>query len=96
MFVASSEGGLFEYGSDEEIVANLLAVHGATGPGAVVVGSVTRDCEQVRRTLERGGMALRPRALDEFRALADGAGWELDAVLERPGTFNVRLRKRVS
>ena len=96
VFVASSEGGLFEYGSDEEIVANLLAVHGATGPGAVVVGSVTRDCEQVRRTLERGGMALRPRALDEFRALADGAGWELDAVLERPGTFNVRLRKRVS
>ncbi len=92
----SSEGGLFEYGSDEEIVANLKAIDAGTGPGTVVVGSVTRDCESVRRTLERGGMALRPRALEEFRGLADGAGWELDAVLERPGTFNVRLGKRPS
>ena len=90
------QGGRFEYGSDEEIVANLKAIDAGTGPGTVVVGSVTRDCESVQRTLERGGMALRPRTLEGFQALAAGAGWELDAVLERPGTFNVRLRKRPS
>jgi hypothetical protein len=56
----SSEGGLFEYGSDEEIVANLQAVHYSTGEGAIVVGSVTRDCESVRLSLAMGAMLERP------------------------------------
>lgn len=89
----SSEGGLFEYGSDEEIVANLQAVHYSTGEGAIVVGSVTRDCESVRLSLAMGAMALRPRALDDFLALAATAGWQPQAILERPTNFNLRLGK---
>jgi hypothetical protein len=90
----SAEGGLFEYGSDEEIVANLRAIYDGTGADSVVVGSVTRNCEQVRLSLAMGGATIRPRALDDFLALAASAGWQSEAVLERPTTFNVRLGKR--
>jgi hypothetical protein len=89
----SSEGGLFEYGSDEEIVANLRAIRDSAGEGSVVVGSVTRDCESVRRSLAMGGMAIRPRALEDFLALAETAGWKPEAILERPTNFNLRLGK---
>jgi hypothetical protein len=90
----SSEGGLFEYGSDDEIVANLQAIRDSTGESAIVVGSVTRDCESVRISLAMGSMAIRPRALNDFLALAATAGWRPEAVFERPTNFNLRLGKR--
>ena len=46
MIVASSEGGLFEYGSDDDIARNLASLH-AEGRGAkAVVGSVTSGDER--------------------------------------------------
>ena len=38
----SSEGGLFEYGSDGEIIENLRLFHAATAADAVMTGTVTR------------------------------------------------------
>jgi hypothetical protein len=90
----SSEGGLFEYGSDEEILANLAALRAGTAFDAIVVGSVTRDCEAVRSTQIRNCVATRPRTIEGFQSLADRAGWIVDQVIERLFSYNLRLLKR--
>jgi hypothetical protein len=92
VIAASSEGALFEYGSDAAIVANLEALRSA---GArLVAGSVTRDDETRRRMIAETQFRLIPRGLAGFAPLATRAGfaiakaepaWLSDQVLLRPG-----------
>jgi len=90
----SSEGGLFEYGSDEEIVANLQEAHRGTGRDAVVVGSVKRAGAVVRVSRIGERMAVKPRTREGFGELCERAGWRLERVMERPFSYHVRLVKR--
>lgn len=85
----SSEGGLFEYGSDDEIIANLLALRSGTPRDVFIVGSVTRDCEAMRANTRI--VASRPRTIDAFRALVERGGWKLNQVVKRPFSYHVRL-----
>ncbi|HEY1544496.1 MAG TPA: hypothetical protein VGG01_19025 [Xanthobacteraceae bacterium] len=90
---ASSEGALFEYGSDDAIIANLAALR-ADGAGArLVAGSVTRADEMRRRVIAQSRIRLFPRGLAGFAPLAARAGfavvrsenaWLSDQVLLRP------------
>jgi hypothetical protein len=89
----SSEGALFEYGSDTEIVTNLETLHAGTAADAIIVGSVTRDGEPMRASLAADRVATRPRTLEAFRSLAGQAGWRVQHVIERPFSYNVRLVK---
>jgi hypothetical protein len=89
----SSEGGLFEYGSDEEIVANLAALKEGTAGDAVVVGSVTRKGAVVRASRIGQRMAVKPRTIEEFRELGEKSGWRVERVIERPFSYHVRLVK---
>jgi hypothetical protein len=89
----SSEGGLFEYGSDDEIVSNLRALHGGTAGDAVVIGSVTRDGGPVRASVATNRFLTRPRTMEGFRRLAEAGGWKTQAAVERPFSFNLRLVK---
>jgi hypothetical protein len=87
----SSEGGLFDYGEDADVVANLRAVREAAPPDTPFVGSVTPD-DRVAAIVNAGSSAaLRPRSLAAFTALAARAGWRADAVVERPLSRDVRL-----
>jgi hypothetical protein len=92
--IGSSEGGLFEYGSDDAIVGNLKILHAATPADFVMVGSVTRNDAPTRLLIATGNAALVPRGLDEFRALAERGGWEIAHVVERFFSDQVALRKR--
>jgi hypothetical protein len=83
LVVCSSEGGLFEYGSDDEILSNLRTLRGSKSVYAVV-GSVTRADEATRLLHQTGGAAVRPRGLPVFTALAQKAGWNLARAIERP------------
>ena len=93
VIAASSEGALFEYGSDEAIVANLGALR-AGGRGArLVAGSVTRADQARRRMIANTRFKLVPRGLDGFAPLAARAGYTIvrtgaamlsDQVLLRP------------
>jgi hypothetical protein len=93
LIAASSEGALFEYGSDDAIVANLAALR-ADGAGArLVAGSVTRGDETRRRLIAETQFRLVPRGLTGFAPLATRAGfaiakaepaWLSDQVLLRP------------
>jgi hypothetical protein len=92
----SSEGGLFEYGTDAEIVSNLECVQREGPADAFVVGSVTRDGDATRAARMGVGAATRPRTLAQFRSLCDRAGWRLERVVERPFSYNVLLMRRDS
>ena len=94
VFAASSEGGLFEYGSDEEIVANLETLHAGTPADTLMAGTIGRPdgpALHLQRGLSRG--AARPRSFEAFSALARRGGWSVDKVVERPFSHNFRLKK---
>lgn len=71
---ASSEGGLFEYGSDDAIIANLRVLY----KGArFVAGSVTSGDAIRKRMIAMSGFQVIPRGLDGFQPLADQAGFAI-------------------
>jgi hypothetical protein len=88
--VACSEGGLFEYGSDQDIVQNLAYLH-EQAPDVAVVGSVTRGDELSRRIAARGGAAVRPRGLPVFARLIQGTGYQISRSIERTMSDQVVL-----
>ena len=91
--VGSSEGGLFEYGSDEEIAANLACLRDEAASDFVMAGSVTR-ADQTARQLRAGGRhAVRPRGLELFRTLAAQSGWRITRAIERPLSDQVLLER---
>jgi hypothetical protein len=59
----SSEGGLFEYGTDPEIEAVLTCLYEEAPPHFVMVGSVTRADAQTERMRQMSRAALHPRGL---------------------------------
>jgi hypothetical protein len=89
---ASSEGGLFEYGSDDAVVANLAALAHAGVP--IVAGSVTSASDVRRRMIAQTRFRLFPRGLEGFAPLAERGGY---AIAEsRPAVMSeqVLLRPR--
>ena len=97
VFAASAEGGLFDYGSDEEIVANLEILLAGTPADTLVVGTIGRPdgpALHLHRGVSRG--TARPRSLEVFGALARRGGWSVDKVIERPFSHNFRLKKTPS
>jgi hypothetical protein len=90
LVICSSEGGLFEYGSDEEIQSNLKVLR--ESPQVVsVVGSVTRADEPAQRLRQMGRAATRPRGLELFRRLIAETGWKVARAIERPFSDQVVL-----
>jgi hypothetical protein len=88
--ICSSEGGLFEYGADEQIVANLKMLRTYSCVVAVV-GSVTRADEPTYRLMQTGGAATHPRGLAVFRELVSKADWQISRAIERPFSDQVVL-----
>ena len=96
IFAASSEGALFEYGSDDNISGNLQALFDVTPADTVVAGSVTR-ADELGLSLNGRGLgsraALQFRGLEAFTALALRAGWKVAKSIDRPLSHNVLLKK---
>jgi hypothetical protein len=93
VIAASSEGALFEYGSDQAIVANLQALRAGGWGVRLVAGSVTCADEIRRRMIAESRFRLIPRGIEGFAPLAARAGfriaevepaWLSDQVLLRP------------
>jgi hypothetical protein len=91
ILAASSEGALFEYGSDQAIVGNLRALH-AHG-ARLVAGSVTRADETRRQMIAQTRFKLIARGIAGFTPLVTQAGFRIakaepallsDQVLLRP------------
>lgn len=90
----SSEGALFEYGTDQQIVENLRELRAATPAVLAIVGTVTRDSAATRASRASTRVTTIPRSIEVFRNLASEAGWLVDSAVERPFSYNVRLVPR--
>jgi hypothetical protein len=93
LLAASSEGALFEYGSDEEIVANLRMINLASPPDAIVAGTVTHADEiggPLNRTSEA---AISFRGINAFMTLALTAGWKFSKKIDRPLSHDILMKK---
>ncbi|HUI88518.1 MAG TPA: hypothetical protein VLX61_07300 [Anaerolineales bacterium] len=97
IIAASSEGALFEYGSDDEITGNLQALFEAAPADTVVAGSVTRG-DELGLQLNGHGLgsraALQMRGLEAFTALANRAGWQIAKSVDRPLSHDVLMKNR--
>ena len=88
--VCSSEGGLFEYGSDSAIVSNLEVLN--AGGVRCIAGSVTRSADQRRNLTGSERFKVIPRGLERFAQLATQAGMKI--VEARPGIFSDQVLMR--
>jgi hypothetical protein len=88
--ICSSEGGLFEYGSDAEIESNLNALR--TQQIVAIVGSVTRADEPTQQLRKASTPKTRPRGLEAFANLIRPTGWKIERVVERPFSDQVVLK----
>jgi hypothetical protein len=77
ILAASSEGALFEYGSDDAIVANLATLRYGGRGAKLVVGSVTSADALHRQTVASTRFKLVPRGLENFRPLAERGGFRI-------------------
>ncbi|MBZ6077055.1 hypothetical protein [Microvirga puerhi] len=92
VIAAMSEGGLFEYGSDEAIIANLKALR-ADGRGArCVIGSVTRTQQERARLTGASQFKIIPRGLEVFAPLAAQAGFRVGEIRQTAWSDQVELR----
>lgn len=91
LLAVSSEGGLFEYGSDRDILANLRAL-ATSDDSTYVVGSVTRDDEIIQTLKLTSTAATKPRGLPTFSALIAQAGWRVVRSIPRPLSDQVLLQ----
>jgi len=82
--LASSEGALFEYGSDEVILSNLRLLREA---GSVpVAGSVIRDDAAGQAMVERSPFTLYARGIAGIETLANATGYRVTRVTEGVAT----------
>jgi hypothetical protein len=98
VMAGSTEGGLFDYGSDEVIAANLKALHNSTPPDFVMVGSLVQDRETLDPRLRmapdfKNRPNIRFLGLDAFGRLGGQAGWVIETSVSTLVHHAVRLRK---
>ena len=91
---ASSEGALFEYGSDQAIVGNLQALVVCRPGVRLVAGSVTCADETRRRMIAQTRFKLVPRGIAGFAPLAEQAGFRIAKVEPALLSDQVLLRLR--
>jgi hypothetical protein len=92
IIAASSEGGLFEYGTDDAIVANLTALARAGVP--IVAGSVTSSSEERKQMIAQTRLRLFARGLEGFAPLAERSGYEIAESRTAVVSEQVLLRPR--
>ena len=84
--ICSSEGGLFEYCSDEVIFQNLKTIHENSASDIIIAGSLMHDIE----TIDRGAIAalkistsIKPRFLgiDGLKSIIEKNKWNLSSII---------------
>jgi hypothetical protein len=93
LVAASSEGGLFDYGQDRAVRANLKVLHDF-GPNDAVLGATISRPDGPGQAARQGTAAkLVLRTLEEMETLAAGPGWKVTATRRRPMNFVLGLEK---
>jgi len=91
--VGSSEGGLFEYGNDHDILANLEMLRRRTPSNFTFSASMTLDIPDTREVIRFTRLPRRSFNLDSISDLVGRAGWGIAKILEGPTTMCVCFQK---
>lgn len=97
--ICSSEGGLFEYGSDDLIIQNLKTIYDNSADDTIVTGTLLHDIE----TVDAGIIAalkisttIKPRflGLTGLKSIIENHNWKLGRIIEgNPRYLIFSLRK---
>ncbi|HPS00011.1 MAG TPA: hypothetical protein PLA90_00555 [Candidatus Sumerlaeota bacterium] len=93
--VGSSEGGLFEYGSDEEIGNNLRVIGKIVPEDFHMVATVLDDNLVTRSIQQSTHLAIRCLKRDHFEQMAEQAGWQIQRRLEGPTAHCLSLSRAI-
>jgi hypothetical protein len=87
----SSEGALFEYGTDRAIIANLAALR-VSGKAGLIAGSVTSADKVRKRMIANSRFKLYPRGAGGLSPLAARGGFTIVKIESAPLSDQVLLR----
>lgn len=93
--VGSSEGGLFEYGSDEEIVENLRVIGRIVPANFRMIATVLNDSIVTQTLRQSTHLAIRCLGQEYFGQLAGRAGWQIQQRLEGPTIQCLALNRTI-
>jgi hypothetical protein len=91
--VVMAEGGLFDYGKTEEIIANLEVLYYLTPLETVLAGTITPPQRAEEGFARIGGSRTIARTLEEFRDLSIKTGWTIVENSDRLINYVIRLHK---
>lgn len=84
--ICSSEGGLFEYGTDDEINQNLKSLYDNTQDNNKITGTLIRDINSVDPALLAGmkmsKINFRMLGTDGLKSTLSGTKWVIDRIIE--------------
>ena len=96
--LCSSEGGLFEYGSNEEIISNLNLLYDKTGDEMKIAGSLIKDPHSVDKgmltILEKTNINVRLLGVHGLQGILNRTRWEVDTVIEDNPRYVVFVLKK--
>jgi hypothetical protein len=96
--ISSSEGGLFEYASDEDIIRNLNVLYENSQDNMKIIGSLIHDANNVdpgiRASMKLTNIKARLLGVNGLKNLLRETAWSLDKVMENnPRYLTFILRK---
>jgi hypothetical protein len=99
--ICASEGGLFEYGSDEAIIQNLNILHRNSSGEITIAGSVLRDINTIdkgsKAAMKITGIKARMLGTDGLNSFLEKTGWKLDKLMsDNPRYIVFSLKKNHS
>gem|GEM_PF-483344 len=87
IMTCSSEGGLFEYGSDEEIINNLNSLYDNSPGDMQMIATVIHDIDTVDPTIpamaEESGSSLRFLGTEGLKRILKKTKWKLEGIKDK-------------
>jgi len=86
LIISSSEGGLFEYASDEDIIKNLTVLYNNSQKNMKIVGSLIRDVNTVDpgilASMKLTNIKARLLGLDGLKKTLEKTAWTIENIME--------------
>ena len=96
--MCASEGGLFEYGSDEEIITNLNSLYDNAPDDIQIAGDTFHDIDTVDPTIpavaEVCDMSMRFLGTEGLKNILEKTNWKLDSIQEENPIYVIFTLKK--
>jgi hypothetical protein len=96
--ICTSEGGLFEYGSDKEIIKNLNTVYDNSGDDIQIVGSLLLDNDNINPAFielaKIAGTAGKFIGIEGLKGILKNTNWILDQITNDGTMYNIFTLKK--